>query len=71
MTAMPDLDDYKNLPGIVDRIQHAVIALAEPIFLFAGQFLSAGWARVRCQAFDFGDDTLPVVGGEGVEFFRG
>ena len=33
---MPDLDDHENPLGIVDRIQHAVVTLAEPIFLLAG-----------------------------------
>jgi len=68
VSPMPDLDDHYKLSGIVDRIQHTVVPLAEPIFLLAGQLLSAGLARVRCQALDFGDETLPVVSGEGLKF---
>ena len=59
---MPDLDDYDDGFGVVDRIENAVVPLAKAELLLAGEFLTTRWARVVCKALDFDDSTETIEG---------
>jgi len=63
-----DLNDDDDGLGVIDRIENAVVPLAEAEFLLAGQFLTTRWPRALCEAADLRDQALAILQRDGLEF---
>ena len=59
IASMPDGIHVYNLPAIIDRVYHAIVANSQPPqILLTAQLPAAGWPWLACQGFDSRQDTL-------------
>ena len=69
--AIADRNDRHDQDLVLDGVEHAVVALADPVLVMAGELLTADRPGVARERLDLGGETAPVFGGDGFEFFDG
>jgi hypothetical protein len=63
-----DLDNDDERLGVVDRIEHAVVPLAEAELILAGKFLTTRRPGFFCKSSDLRDEALAVLQWDGLDF---
>src|SRR2546428_5957275 len=69
--AVTDLDHRHRLGCVIDRVEDAVVPLADPILLLPGQLLHALGSRRHGKSRDLGGDQAANFRREALEFLGG
>jgi len=69
VAAVPDTDDEDDQLDVLDAVNDAIIALANPVAVGAGELLTPGRAWGAGEPLDPGHDALAIFAREGFEFF--
>lgn len=61
---LADPYDGDGRAGILDRVQDAIVALADAVFVFAGEFFRTRWTRIVGETLDLRHDATSVSPGQ-------
>jgi len=65
---MPDFYHQNDAFIIVNGVNHSIVTLADPVFLFGRKFLASVRARIACQGTNSLHNLRPIFAGQSFDF---